>query len=151
VARLFFLIGHIQNTTVAHVNNAHTGDAKMVNRTLYLYHITHKNNWMSIGVQGILASYSQGKVSASWLVKKSKIEWAASKVSQREGWKEKDLIVVRVRVRRSWLRKNKIRGAYYCPVDIHPCRIEFIKAYPPVGFSIRSRGNKQRFLKDTQL
>jgi hypothetical protein len=110
------------------------------NRTKYLYHVTHKNNWMSIGITGLLADYSVGARPGVWLVTSGKLTWAVTHTMKRHGYKQSDLIVVRVRVRRDTLRKNKVRGAWYSVVDIPPRRIEWVKHWPSLNVARITRG-----------
>lgn len=105
------------------------GRRSVTNRTMYLYHLTHKNNWYSIGVQGLLAEYAASARTAVWLVNKARIAWAVDHIAARDGFPAGDLMIVRVRVRRSNLRRNKVRGVWYHLGDIYPCRIEKIELY----------------------
>lgn len=94
------------------------------NRTMYLYHVTHKNNWYPIGVHGLQREFSNGKMNVVWLVTEAKVQWAVDKISKRDGVCSSDLIAVKVRVRRHTLRRNRVAGSWYSKIDILPCRIE---------------------------
>jgi len=122
-----------------------------VDRTMYLYHVTPMNNWMSIGLQGLLPDLSTGARSAVWLVSRHKIEWAARHVSEKTGLPVDELIVVRVRVRRSWLRRNKVRGAWYCCHKVSVGRIERICAYRGLRHMMARYGMKLRFLRNRSI
>lgn len=98
------------------------------NRTKYLYHVTHKNNWYPIGVQGLLCDYSSGAKTAIWLVTEGRIAWACRHIRYRDNIHPNELIVVKVRVRRKSLRRNRVRGVWYHISDIYPCRIESISS-----------------------
>lgn len=108
-----------------------------VDRTMYLYHVTHKSLWLSIGVQGLLLDYSSGAKAAIWLVSESRVSWAVAHVKSRDNVPAQDLIVVSVRVRRGVLRRNRLRGVWYCVDNIYPCRVETIK--PFAEWSMRSK------------
>lgn len=98
-------------------------------RTVYLYHVTSKHHFLPVNLLGLLSEFSEGKRKAVWLVSKRAVSWAVEHTCREKGLNPEDLIIVRVRVRRSWLRKNKVDGVWYCNRDILPCRIEWIKYY----------------------
>lgn len=106
----------------------------VTNRTMILYHVTHKNNWFSVGVQGLLTDYARGRYQSIFLVSKSRIPYAIRHVSRLDGYDETELIVVSVRVRRSWLSRLTWPGAklglWRCRRSISPARIEWVETWP---------------------
>lgn len=107
---------------------------KVTNRTMYLYHVTHKNNWFPVGILGLKAKFSASKLQSVFLVTKSAIPFAIKHVADRDGFNPDDMIVVKVRVRRGNLSRvtwrNCPRGLWRHNADIPPCRIEGIKSWP---------------------
>jgi len=106
---------------------------------------------MSISLQGLLVDFSTGATAAVWLVSRHKIAWAAQHVADRTGLPLEELIVVRVRVRRSWVRRNKVRGAWYCNRKISLGRIERICAYRGLRAMMDKYGLRIRFLRDRSI
>lgn len=96
-------------------------------RTKYLYHVTLAENWYSIGVQGLLADLSNSKREKIGLVTRSKLQWALGHTCQRHNASASDCIVIAVRVRRSEIKRNRLRGVWYAMRDIPLQRIESIK------------------------
>lgn len=121
-----------------------------VDRTVYKYHVTRANLWYPIGVHGLRVDYSEGAIGAIWLVSKHKLAWAVEHVCKRHNVRPQDVIVIRVRVRRSWLRRNKVKGAWYCVRDILPCRIEWVKNWYPLSLSIAKYGAEKLFIFDNR-
>ena len=107
---------------------------KVTNRTMILYHVSHKSNWFSVGVQGLLTDYARGRFQSVFLVARSKVPYAIRHISRLEGYPAEELIVVRVRVRRSWLSRltwpGARRGLWRCHRNIDPCRIEWVENWP---------------------
>lgn len=143
------VLPRVHNGTIESINQG-CKMSNVVNRTVYRYHVTLKTNWMPIGVMGLQVSYSSGAMDAVWLVSKHKLQWAVQHVCNRYGVKPHDLCVVRVRVRRSWLRRNKVKGAWYCVRDINPCRIEWIKDWPSLSVAMKTH-NTLRVLDDRSV
>lgn len=104
------------------------------NRTMYLYHVTHRNNWFSIGVLGLLQEFTSGKTQGIFLVSSERLQWAHEHVAGRIGCGTDELMIVKVRVRRSRLTPVRFRtarrGLWRHNGDINPCRIEEINTYP---------------------
>lgn len=100
------------------------------NRTMYLYHISPAFNWFSIGIYGLRPSDVMSQSGDIFLCSKSKINWAVEHVSKRFDIEPCNLIVVKVRVRRSNLRRvtwrGVRRGVWSHRGYIHPNRIEWI-------------------------
>jgi len=114
---------------------------KVTNRTMTLYHVTHKNNWFPVRTMGLIAEFSQSRRETVFLVTQSKIGWAISHVANRDGLPEDEYIVVTVRVRRSKLTRmtwpGLRRGLWRHAGDIPACRIEWVDSYPErtlIGF-----------------
>jgi len=116
------------------------------NRTMYLYHVAHKNLWFSFASQGVLTMYSEGALPAVWLVSRHRIGWAIQHVSRRHNLCPSELCVVRVRVRRDWVRKSRVSGTWLCMFDIQPVRIEWIKPAVPLMTAIKTQGTSLRAL-----
>jgi hypothetical protein len=107
---------------------------RVTDRTRYLYHVTHKANWFSVGTQGLLEMYAGNGGRGIFLVSKSRLDWAFEHISKRLGVPKFDLVVVKVRVRRSRLTPVRFRsvkrGMWKHTGDIYPVRIEWIDTYP---------------------
>jgi hypothetical protein len=97
---------------------------------MYLYHVTPRNNWYSIGVQGLLLHMSNRRREKIGLVTFHNLSWAVNHCCLKYHCSQDDLIVVKVRVRRHTLRRNKIPGVWYSTEDIYPCRIETVYGKP---------------------
>lgn len=102
----------------------------VTNRTMYLYHVTHKHNWFPVMTLGLQATYSHSLTLTVFLVTESKISWAMAHVCNRHGWDIDDCVVVAVRVRRANLRRvtwrGCTRGVWKHRGDILPCKLEWI-------------------------
>lgn len=101
---------------------------RVTNRTMYLYHVTPAGNQMSIQLQGLSRDYWKEGERGVFLVAQSNIDWAIKHVSARSGFSVHDLIVVKVRVRRSRLSRitwrGCRRGVWRHNGSIHPNLIE---------------------------
>jgi len=103
----------------------------MRNRTVTLYHVAHENNWYSIVERGLLTRLARGRIPAIWLVTKTNRSWAIDHVCKMHpGWTKESLVIFEVAVRRSNLKKTKMRGVWYCMSDIQPngikdCEVAF--------------------------
>jgi len=158
VESCFFQTVRILSIIVARVNNVLIAQEKrqmevikMVDRTMYLYHVTTKNLWFPVASQGLQTMYSNGSIPSVWLVSRHALRWAISHTCKRHNCKPHHLIVVRVRVRRSWLRKNKVSGAWYCVVDIPPSRIEFIQSWPVLDQKMKASFRLWRVLPNYSI
>jgi hypothetical protein len=114
---------------------------KVTNRTMTLYHVTHKNNWFPVRTMGLIAEFSQSRRETVFLVTKSKIGWAISHVAKRDGLPESEYIVVTVRVRRSKLTRmtwpGLRRGLWRHAGNVPAHRVEWVDSYPErtlIGF-----------------
>jgi len=93
-------------------------------RTMTLYHVTHEDNWFGVVEHGLLTARARDRRKAIWLVTESNQTWASSHVLKTHpGWTPESLVTFVVTVRRSWLRKTRMRGVWYCVEDIPPNRI----------------------------
>jgi hypothetical protein len=72
--------------------------------------------------------YSTRRREKIGLVTGNGIRWALSHCAVKMKCSVSDLIIVKVRVRRSTIRRNHNRGVWYSTQDIYPCRIESIEA-----------------------
>lgn len=99
------------------------------NRTMYLHHVTLDANWSSIALKGLLMSYSLRQREKIGLVTSHRLRWAVLHFCEKHQVRPEHCIVVRVRVRRHTLRRNRLRGVWYSIADIPASRIEHIAFY----------------------
>lgn len=95
-----------------------------------LYHATRARNLQSILRNGLLCSRSKGARKAVWLAPARLKSWACLHVADRHGGRIEDVIVLEVKVPRSWTKGHK-GGLLYCERDIPTSRIGKI-----VGFRV---------------
>ncbi len=89
---------------------------------MILRHATPVRNLSPITDDGLLCSKSKGRLPVVWLHTPDKSGWAAMHTVSRHGGKIENVVVIEVRVPRSWLRKSR-RGLWYSVKDIPPARI----------------------------
>jgi hypothetical protein len=141
VAKTFCLTDHIQNITARRAAKRRIANVKrrcqmrkVTNRTMTLYHVTHKNNWFPVQTVGLIAEFSQSRRQTVFLVTKSKIAWAIKHVSKRDGVPADEYIVVTVKVRRSRLTRmtwpGLRKGLWRHTGNIPASRIEWVDSYP---------------------
>ncbi len=102
-----------RSTTVRAVNS---------NRPVTIQHATPRRNVRSIFLRGLLPALARGKLKAVWLHASNRTDWATAHVARRHHVQEVEVVVLVVRVPRSWLRRNR-RGVWYCAQIIDPDRI----------------------------
>lgn len=107
---------------------------KVTNRTMTLYHVTHKNNWFPVQTLGLIAEFSQSRRQTVFLVTKSKIAWAIKHVSKRDGLPEDEYVVVTVCVRRSRLTRmtwpGLRKGLWRHTGNVPPERVKWVDSFP---------------------
>jgi len=116
----------------------------VTNRTRVLYHISHKNLWFPIQTNGLRLRYSRGKKIGVFLVSESYVDWAAQHVARREECSIRDLIIVTVAVRRSWLKRlvwrTNRRGRWVCVQPISAQKIISVEPYSENRATCEQRG-----------
>jgi hypothetical protein len=141
VEKTFCQTDLIRNITARRADRRHIENAKrrqsvhkVTDRTMTLYHVTHKNNWFPISTLGILAEFSQSKSGIVFLVSRSKIDWAIEHVSKRNNQPPAEYIVVTVHVRRSRLSRltwrGSRRGVWRHRGNVPVNRIDWVDSYP---------------------
>ncbi len=91
-------------------------------RLVTIQHATPRRNVRSIFLSGLLPGMARGKLKAVWLHASSRTAWATAHVAGRHHVAESDVVIITVRVPRSWLRRNR-RGVWYCSRPIFPQHI----------------------------
>ena len=86
---------------------------------MLLRHATPARNLNSLLNNGLLCSYSQGKLPVVWACSAARSSWACLHVIRRHGGRVESTVVLEVDVPRSWLRRSR-KGLWYCPRDVPP-------------------------------
>jgi hypothetical protein len=111
-----------------------------------LAHATSIARLPSIYRQGLSPAYSRGAAKLVYLHSPSQSPWALKHCAARHGVPEGEMVLIRVRVPRSWLRRLR-RGRYGCPVVIPPAY--FVAVAPCFAVAqgqLRARGLRPRAL-----
>src|SRR5438105_192806 len=85
----------------------------MTSVTVLLAHATPVGRLASIYRGGLNPAYSRGRLSAVWLHTPGRSAWATAHVAERHQVDPARVVVLRVLVPRSWLRRNR-RGVWTC-------------------------------------
>jgi hypothetical protein len=93
---------------------------------VYLQHATPRRNRPSIDELGLLTSRSRGKLKVVWLHSPGNTLWAVEHVAARHRVGEEAVVVLRVSVPRSALRRHR-RGLWYSVRDIPPGKITRVR------------------------
>src|SRR3954464_2823523 len=94
-------------------------------------HATPAKNLAPILRTSLLCRKSRGRLKVVWLHTPNKSSWAALHTVRRHGSRVEAVVVLKVSVPRSWLRRNR-RGLWYCVRDIPAERIRHILAFDEV-------------------
>lgn len=96
---------------------------------MILRHATHRQNLDSIQSLGLRTAFAQGSLKAVWLHSPGQSAWAVLHCARRHSWPPDELVIIRVRVPRAWLKRTGTRGLWYVPGDIPPgCVLGFLDA-----------------------
>ena len=87
-----------------------------------LHHATPARNLAGILARGLLTRRSRGKRKVVWLAPVSLSSWCVLHVSARHKVRVGQVIVLEVKIPRSWLKRHG-RRLWYCDRDIPPSRI----------------------------
>jgi len=78
-----------------------------------LYHITRRENLISIEENGIDPLMSRGKLKVVWLVRKSLVIWAIFHICKRDKLLVGQVSILQVRVSERQMVKTNKRGVWY--------------------------------------
>ena len=95
---------------------------------MLLRHATPGRNLASIQRRGLLCSKAKGKLQAVWLHALTRTPWATLHVSHRHGVRLEDVVVLEVRVPRSWLTRSR-KKLWYSLRDIPPGRLGRVRTF----------------------
>src|SRR5262245_967293 len=106
-----------------------------------LYHATPRHNLTSILCRGLLTALSQGALKAVWLCEPDRQHWPRRHAVRRHGGRVEDVIVVRVKVPRAWLKRHgNHAGLWRVGRDIPSVSIHGIRGFRELSAS-PVRGN----------
>lgn len=92
------------------------------NRLVTIQHATPRRNVRSIFLTGLQPGLAKGKLKAVWLHASNRTAWATAHVARRHHVPESKVVILTVRVPRSWLCRNR-KSVWYCSRPIHPRQI----------------------------
>jgi hypothetical protein len=87
-----------------------------------LFHATLRKRVPAIRKEGLLCRKSRGRLKAVWLHSAARSCWALVHTVRRHGGRAEGVLILRVNVPRSWLRRSQA-GLWYCVKDVKPARI----------------------------
>jgi hypothetical protein len=90
---------------------------------MILLHATTVDRLKSIRTHGLLCSLARQKRRAVWFVSAHKTPWAVKHALLRGVARLEDIVVLKVRVPRSWIKGFRHKGLFYCERDVPPSRI----------------------------
>jgi hypothetical protein len=91
--------------------------------SVVLRHATPARNLRSIRKSGLLRNKAKGLLKAIWFHRPSRTEWAILHVARRHKVNVDDVVVLEVRVPRSWLRHTNKRSLFNVSRDVRPGQI----------------------------
>lgn len=91
-----------------------------------MLHATPARNAAAIVARGIRTAKSRCAVPAVWLVTEGMMAQAIGHAARRHGIHASRVAVFVVEVPRSWLRRGRKRGVWYCRRDISACSIRAV-------------------------
>jgi hypothetical protein len=93
------------------------------------HHATTRAAWPLIQHQGLDPQYSRGKEAVVWLHSPGMSHWAVAHTIDRHHVRVEDVVVLAVRVPRSWLTRFR-RGMWKCPRLIGPQALTIVGTGP---------------------
>jgi hypothetical protein len=96
-----------------------------MSNTVVRRHATLARYLPSILKAGLLCSKSRGRKPAVWMCAKSQTAWACLHTIRRHGGRAQEVVVLEVRVSRSWLKRHGggAKALWYSVRDIAPHQI----------------------------
>jgi hypothetical protein len=99
-----------------------------------LRHATPRRNLASILARGLLTAESKGRMPVVWLHSPARSAWAICHTVLRHGGLIEDVVIIEVRVPRSWLRRAR-SGLWYSLCDVGPDRLRRMVGFHRVAAS----------------
>ena len=99
---------------------------------MLLYHVTTTQSLPAIMRDGLLPSKSRRKTEAVWLAPPSRLPWALRHAYANGAQDPSQIVVIPVRIPRSWLKRFK-GHLWMCFEVIPPERFGVIKGWSPIS------------------
>lgn len=90
-----------------------------------MYHITHKDNLLSILNEGLIPSYSQGKHKVIWLCTSRQVPYMVGYISRWKRCESYELITLKVFIQRIYMQRQR-DGTWYTAHKIDSSNIDLL-------------------------